>query len=1354
MNSQYIVGLDIGTSSTGYAMTDLNGKLLKHHKRSTFGTVCFETAQTAENRRIARSTRRRLDRREQRIDFLQSLLADDIGEADENFFYLLNESFLQEEDRKYPHLYGTLPPFLFVDESLRVIPDAKTHHCDAPTIYHVRHALATLPKQADIRYVYLALHHIIKYRGHFLLEGEKLQDAGDDIIYTLEYLLDYLTNPEGLSLPFALGDNAGQNLYDLLTKAHLKRKEICDHVIALLHPKQKTGIKSAEAFAQLLIGQSITTKNLLNTEIAGFQKVNFSDELFDEEVFLDAAGEHSDFFEAALKVYRWHIFAALSKDGQSLSQVMIERYEQHKKDLQKLKSWIKSFVPDEYNAMFRDSDNKTGYSAYVGHQSQPRKSVKEPFARCSQVDFYKKLKDLFTQSNLSAQACQAAQPMLDAMQDENGFLPLLRISYNGVFPNQLQEAELRMILDNQGTYYPSLQENKEKIISLCTFRLPYYVGPLNITSPFQKWLVRKTDIPVRPWNFNDVVDKAATADGFVLNLTNKCTYLPSEDVLPLHSLLYEEYLVLDELNCVRINGKALTDAELKRRILDEVFASHKRVTHRLLREWLEHHSLYHNPEISGTHEEDAFASSLRTRFDLEKHGFSLEEVNIPMLEELVRWSTVFENRGILREKINQKYPQLSKNQIDFLCRKRYTGWGRFSRMLLDGIQGELNHQPATVIEIMRATPSHFMQVMHHKKYGIQTAADAFNQENYGMRSGEISYDEVRQLQGSPALKRSIWQAVRIVRELTEIQGCPPKAIYLENTREDEPRRKGKRTTPRLEAIQKAYGAHPEDVTQKCREDLEKCKRLNMPLDDRQYLYFIQHGKCLYSERPLDFDCLSETCEIDHILPQSYIKDDSLENRALVLKGENQRKRDSLLLDEDIIRKRKNFWLLLHKNGLMGSKKLRNLTRHAVEPNEMVGFINRQLVETSQIIKHVTNLFRQHYPDTLVRGINARLTHALRDQYGLLKLRELNDAHHAFDALLTCTIGIFADRYLPWLSDDSIAGSRARALWLKNNAQNKYGILLGAFNRDQVDDETGEVLRKAQADISYLKKAWMYKDCFFVYRKFENHGEFYNQTRYPAGSAKACVPLRKDYPIERYGGFGSVNAAYMAIVLVRKGKKQTARLVNVPVYLAQAYDHAPKQIMQAYLQAGDPKIQNVEILHKRILLNQKIEYEGSELLWRSCTETRNARQLFLPQHAVQTLYIMLQNMEKVSEVLTEEVLDEMICLLLEKLDQLYPVFAQETRNIKEKMERVKSLCIREKALFIRETLKIMTVSSKYAAYHAALPTLEIRGEAGRIQKKSYDLSKVVLVDQSITGLRERRHRLCLDSEPSLSKAPAK
>ena len=67
----------------------------------------------------------------------------------------------------------------------------------------------------------------------------------------------------------------------------------------------------------------------------------------------------------------------------------------------------------------------------------------------------------------------------------------------------------------------------------------------------------------------------------------------------------------------------------------------------------------------------------------------------------------------------------------------------------------------------------------------------------------------------------------------------------------------------------------------------KNKQNDKEFNERLYLYFTQMGKCLYSSKPLNIDELSKY-EVDHILPQSYIKDDSLSNKALVYKDENQR----------------------------------------------------------------------------------------------------------------------------------------------------------------------------------------------------------------------------------------------------------------------------------------------------------------------------------------------------------------------------------------------------------------------------------------------------------------------------------
>lgn len=119
---------------------------------------------------------------------------------------------------------------------------------------------------------------------------------------------------------------------------------------------------------------------------------------------------------------------------------------------------------------------------------------------------------------------------------------------NGVIPHQIHLAELQAIIHRQAAYYPFLKENQEKIEQLVTFRIPYYVGPLSKgdASTFA-WLKRQSEEPIRPWNLQETVDLDQSATAFIERMTNFDTYLPSEKVLPKHSLLYEKFMVFNEL---------------------------------------------------------------------------------------------------------------------------------------------------------------------------------------------------------------------------------------------------------------------------------------------------------------------------------------------------------------------------------------------------------------------------------------------------------------------------------------------------------------------------------------------------------------------------------------------------------------------------------------------------------------------------------------------------------------------------------------------------------------------------------------------------------------------------------------
>lgn len=63
MDMGYYMGLDIGTNSVGWAVSDKEYHLLKAKKKTLWGISLFEDANPAKDRRIARATRRRVDRK-------------------------------------------------------------------------------------------------------------------------------------------------------------------------------------------------------------------------------------------------------------------------------------------------------------------------------------------------------------------------------------------------------------------------------------------------------------------------------------------------------------------------------------------------------------------------------------------------------------------------------------------------------------------------------------------------------------------------------------------------------------------------------------------------------------------------------------------------------------------------------------------------------------------------------------------------------------------------------------------------------------------------------------------------------------------------------------------------------------------------------------------------------------------------------------------------------------------------------------------------------------------------------------------------------------------------------------------
>lgn len=120
---KYYLGLDMGTNSVGWAVTDDKYQLLRAKGKDLWGARLFSEAETAAARRSNRTARRRLQRQKVRNGYLRELFADAINSIDPGFSNVwMIVIFTKMIKRKPNHLlYSTIksiPTKIFISNIL------------------------------------------------------------------------------------------------------------------------------------------------------------------------------------------------------------------------------------------------------------------------------------------------------------------------------------------------------------------------------------------------------------------------------------------------------------------------------------------------------------------------------------------------------------------------------------------------------------------------------------------------------------------------------------------------------------------------------------------------------------------------------------------------------------------------------------------------------------------------------------------------------------------------------------------------------------------------------------------------------------------------------------------------------------------------------------------------------------------------------------------------------------------------------------------------------------------------------------------------------------------------------------
>ena len=1302
VKQDYFLGLDMGTGSLGWAVTDSTYQVMRKHGKALWGTRLFESASTAEERRMFRTARRRLDRRNWRIQVLQEIFSEEISKVDPGFFLRMKESkYYPEDKRDAEGNCPELPYALFVDDNYT----DKDYHKDYPTIYHLRKELTMSKEKHDIRLVYLAIHHIIKYRGNFLYEGD-LKSNTDEVLESIEFLVNFIR--ENFEIEF---NSTSEKLRNILKDKETTKAEKKDALMRLFdYAKEDKAIINGIICA--ILGYKFDINKIFDVDLEN-SNISFSSDITNEEEIKESLQENADVYDVLQKIYNWFVLQDILQGNSSISEAFIKKYEKYKKDLENLKNIYKTYLKTEYNNMFRQEE--------IGSYAMYDKNI----SKCPIEELYKRIKKDFA----SVPDCKEKQEILQEIDNE-AFLIKINTTANAAIPYQLHYQELEKILENQAKFYLTINENKENILNLMKFRIPYYVGPLakNDNSRFA-WIVRKSNDAIRPWNFEECVDVDATAEMFIRRMTNKCTYLLSEDVIPKQSILYSEFCVRNELANVRVNNHKLSP-QTKDLIIEKLFKMKKTAKAKDLKQILIDNQIFKEiSSVTGLAEVDKFMSNMSSYIDMKEIFGIVDKNNIEMIENIIEWITIFEDKKILKRKIEREY-HLDEKIINRLAKKNYSGWSRLSKELLIGLKSFDDGK--NIMEKLQSTKDNFMQIINNDQYGFNKQIEDRMKNN----DAKITYEMVDEIPTSPANKRAIWQSVKIVKEITKIMKSEPKNIYVEFAREEQ--KKKVRKDNRAKALLKIYDTFAEemkmlrDYNPKVYQELKK-KQNDRDFNERLYLYFTQNGRCMYSSRPLNIDTLY-LYEVDHILPQSYVKDDSLSNKALVYKEENQRKSGSLLLDEKIINKQELWWKQLHKNGLIDDKKLRNLTRRKMyETNDdKVKFVSRQLIETRQSIKYITNLLVNQYKDSDVFAIRAELTHNFRTLFEVYKNRNVNDYHHAQDAYIISVVGNVIDTKLHF--KDEYKYTEYVKNYIKKNEEEKLKDKKVWIIMEMVSNNI---------DKEKVKKTLNYKDCFVTRKLEEQTGEFYKQTLYSPNdkNVKPVIPLKKGMNVEKYGGYSGENKAYFTIFsyIDKKNKKQV-EMIGIPVKTS--YDMKNSKItLKEYVESQIDNTTEVKIIKPKILKYQEYLDENNEpMVLLSDRELRTNKQLVLPSKVNKLIYLM--NKEKATEdekIEVEMNIEEVYNYLIKKLNDEYKSFS----SIYEKAKDDKT---KNKFNEMSYDDKVVTINGLLDLMHKGqgnLSKIGLGDRAGRTRKSAFktkDLENMTFIDKSVTGIYERRYKV--------------
>ncbi|MGI6249706.1 MAG: type II CRISPR RNA-guided endonuclease Cas9 [Acutalibacteraceae bacterium] len=587
------------------------------------------------------------------------------------------------------------------------------------------------------------------------------------------------------------------------------------------------------------------------------------------------------------------------------------------------------------------------------------------------------------------------------------------------------EAEARLIFEKQEQFGQAFatQENSEEYLGILLFQRSFDEGPGG-NSPYGGAQIEK--------------------------MIGKCTFFPDEKRAVKASYSFQLFSLLQAINHIRIvcNGETRVLTEDERKLIADLAIESPDINYLRIRKKLAlpDEAMFTGVRYEkGKEEENEKKKKFNflkpyheVRKALATAGLDIKDYDKDRLNIIGYIFTVYKNEDKLRAALAEN--GFNEKEIEALLNlPSFTKTGHISVKACDLII------------------PHLQEGMTYDKACAEAGLDFRGAENpeklKTLPARTEDMDDIK----NPVVLRAISQTVKVINAIIREQDESPVFINIELAREmaktlDERRE--------AESSMKDNMAYNERIKEEIKNHFGTINPTGMDIVKLK-LFKEQDGRCPYSLKSLDYERLFEVgyVDIDHIVPYSISFDDSYKNKVLVLSEENRQKGNRLPM-EYLEGQRKEDFIVWVNGSVKNFRKRQFLLKAKVTDEDLENFKVRNLQDTQHLSSFLMNYIRKNLdfaPSVTgkkkrVTAVNGAVTSYMRKRWGIQKIREDGDLHHAVDAVV---VGCVTDGIIRRVSEYS-----------KRRESYAY---TGENNEIAVDKRTGEVKARFPAPWPHFRQ---------------------------------------------------------------------------------------------------------------------------------------------------------------------------------------------------------------------------------------------------------------------------------------------